>query len=622
MYCPNCGKNCPDKADALFCMSCGARLPHADEGETVAIFRGASHDEPDEAEPYAPKESASPYGGSSYSTDTASPYGGSSYLPESASPYGGSSYSTDTASPYGGSPYSPESASPYGGSPYASDTAYAPYAAEQLPGAYPGAPAAKRKKKKGKAIAAAVVSVGAVLAVALTAFVLIFDISFADVFGAKSWFRPENGNQTAPLQMLSAMEKSVFDTKSCKYKIEIMGFDMDGTVVWGTSLLDSTILLHADLGRMLPDGVELEEAGSTDMYLYLHDAKLYITDGKKNVAGVDFSNSSKGLPNYNDFAKQVKATIDDDALSSFLLENVFTGDRFKKMMWTVKFNHLNQQSVEAMFDAELTLGMMALSLVTTVGIEKSQNGKVSEDLMYDALDTFADAYQKRSDEFPDFRSLVGLLTDFLSTDQAMVSFDVTAEGTARNGSFKLKIDVPELVCDYLEYLLKHEKLRKWLDLLLELTGVDRLPDFEEQIEDFYDHLDDEDEIDEMLDSLYTQMYNALSSPVVISYKTEKGRMTSFKLSYEGETLFRFDLSEVNAVKFKASDYEFIEELPGKRGVNDDEFYESFDDYLDELEDALGDLFSNFGSIGGGLFGGYSDEDETYAALNPLSLAAR
>ena len=577
MICLNCGSQCPDGANVRFCRTCGAALSNM----------GYSSEAPGSPLSSTSFGAQDPYasGGASFypQPDNGAQYGPSAYpQPDNGAQYGPSAYSQQgSGAQYGSSFYTaPDASAQYGPSVYPQPGAGASYTGT-LPGTASGETKSPAKKKKSKVVLAVIIPLLVLLAAGATAFVIIFDVSFADVFGAKSWFEPESGKKTVPLEMLSSAENTVFDAKSYNFVLTVGDEDIEGTVVWGFTLLDSTVVLHWENGyytEAAPNG--REEYVKYDNYVYLHDGKLYITDVDDYVAGVDMSGSAKSSIDYEEIRTKITDTLEeydfDSALIAYARDNLYTKDNLEDLLFTVKFNHLNQGSFETLLNMALKAGMLAFSVGASIRYDDSGNAQSDPG-------EFIDALKSNSDKLPDFRKLIGLVTNFLATDQAMVAFDISSSGNAKNGSCTIEIDVPELACDFLEYLSDSEDFREMLRGIVDVAG-EELTDKFAIVEEY---LDDPDVIDDALDALYSMLSSVIREPLVIEYSTEKGYMTYLEVSVGRESLFSISFSNVNRVKFKKADYKFIEDLPGSGDVDDEAFYSSLDELMQELEDGFG-----------------------------------
>ena len=429
----------------------------------------------------------------------------------------------------------------------------------------------KRKRRKGPVIAVLSVLL-ALIAAGVAVFIFVFDGSVTNMLGGGSWFEPDEYAKTAPLEMLSAAEHTLFDTTGFSFRLSGDAGNASGTVKWGSNLLNSTILIHWE-DRYWTDAGDGDGTYKTeDCYFYLCNGKLYVANGKRRVSGLDLNNAFKEVADLNTLSNELDAFLEDrevnEELRAFILKYDLTKENLKMLRHLVSGYRLNRNAVETALDI-LVRDFMG-GRAASNGESLKERTASTEDFVYN--------YALNADKLPGFRDLVRIFSNFLATNQAMVSFEVSSDGSAKNGVFKLKVDIPELYCDLMSYLIRDDSAYESFSRMASVVyGEDSAA-----VKELEKWREDAAAYETYLNSEFTYLTHSMPEPYTVAYATEKGYITSLKISYNNRTLFRLTLSDINSAKLDASEYEFIEEMVGKSSVDDEGFYESLYDLLDSF----------------------------------------
>ena len=476
----------------------------------------------------------------------------------------------------------------------------APEAAQQ-PQQEKAASKKPKKKKKGKVVAIVLAALLVLCAAGAAVFFFVFNGSVSAIFGG-SWFKPENGNMTEPLQLLTAAENTLFNTKSFTFRLEVGGTEMDGAAAFGANAMKSNFVVHINSYSYSYDERTGEEKREpSDDYIYWNEGRFYLAYGDDDIDGLDLSallkdgDYAKLIREINDLVSGDKYTSED--AQKYFADQMLTQENFKSVSKLVSGGKLNRASAETLLNVLLLYRMpyMCAEFCEAFDGTYASDVKYPDSSLYytdeyynemtyeqreavskeyeDAYDAYREGYQKALNDFcadypalkdriPDARALLTLVTNFLSTDQAMVSFDVSGDGNGKNGSFKMKVNIPELVCDFLDYAFDQEVFKNFCEALGVKPAV---------VEERAD-----------LDALFTVLQKRYTQPLVIDYTIQKGRLVDLKITYDGDVFLKLTVNDVNSAKFDTEKYSFIESMPGSKKVEYDSYSNDIYEWFDEI----------------------------------------
>ena len=356
-------------------------------------------------------------------------------------------------------------------------------------------------------------------AIAVTLSLLVIIGLFADPVTSLSvsWFRPETGKITVPLQILGIAERNIFRLRSFSFDLSYGDTSVTGTVEWGADILSSKAAVHISRGE-------------DKTVAYYNDERLLIVQNDKRVSGFHMRKLLTMLNDpadnfFDDMIGLLEQKGVNRAYPNWNAEVQRLSDAFFKLYSLVDGHRLNR-------DTLFSLANDATRFVFPMIVHNSP---------YKKKQNYASA-----DEIPDFQKIldftISFFTDHLSKDTLIAK----RSGAGTNITYNLTVDPGAASRDLLEFIDRDDYFQAFCRAYgASSTTILKKIDFKNSRERFED------------------------APIRVQTIMRHGYLNSFTATMDGETILRLTISKKNTAKIDPKDYAYIEELRQTAGVTDD-----------------------------------------------------
>lgn len=356
-------------------------------------------------------------------------------------------------------------------------------------------------------------------AVAVTLSLLVIIGLFADPVTSLSvsWFRPESGKITVPLQILGIAERNLFRMKSFDFDLSYEDTVITGTVEWGADLLSSGMTIHIKKGN-----------DKTDVCYY--NERLLIAENGKRVSGFSMRMLLSMLNDpsdtfFDDMIRLLEKKGVNRAYPNWKEEVQRLSDAFYKCYYLIDRRRPDK---DVLFSLADDLTRIVFPMIVHNSPYKTKKNYASPD------------------EIPDFRKLLEFTVDFFTNHLSGEALRAKRAGAGTNITYNMTVDPGAASRDLLEFIDQDEYFQAFCRAYgASSTTILKKIDFKDSRKRFAD------------------------SPLRVQTVMRHGYLNSVSATANGESVLRLNVSHRNTARVRAADYDDIEALRNAAGVQDD-----------------------------------------------------
>lgn len=356
-------------------------------------------------------------------------------------------------------------------------------------------------------------------AIAVTLSLLVIIGLFADPITSfsVSWFRPESGKLTVPLQILGIAERNLFRMRSFDFDVSYEDTIITGTVEWGADLLSSKAAISI-------------KQGNDKTVAYYNNERLLIVENDKRVSGFSMRMLLSMLNDPSD-------TFFDDMIRLFEQKGVNRA--------YPNWNEEVQRLSDAFYKCYDLIGNHRPDRETLFSLANDITRFVFPMIVHNSPYKTKKNYSSE-EEIPDFQKLLEFTVEFFTNHLSQTALKAKRAGAGTNITYNMTVDPGAASRDLLEFIDQDDYFQAFCRAYgASSTAILTKIDFKDSRERF------------------------ARSPIHVQTVMRHGYLNSITASANGESILRIGISHKNTARVNPKDYAYIEDLRTADGVQDD-----------------------------------------------------